>query len=986
MRARDEACSSVHVSNSNEREREVVMGDDEAMKCLAGRGRVAKKANVLVGTMIATLSFFVLVASAGAVGFGVEPGSFLTTVSTNQAGAHPDMRTAFVVAADANAQPIGGTVKDIRVELPKGVLAAANATPTCPMKDVVEELLGKGCPRNTAVGVVTVLIGSPTANSANPWKTLVYNVAPTPDEPAAFAFNATFPVRLDAAVRSDSDYGVTTTTSNLTEAAYPMGADLTLWGVPADHNGPGPEFAMGGGPFGGPGDGARLPFTINPTECSSTPLTSSIALDSWQHPGVFSTDEASLGTIIGCDRLAFSPSFDLRPDTREAGVPAGFTVDLKVPQNPEPAGLASPDVKDVKVQMPEGVTLSPGAADGLQACSNEQVGLGSLAEPSCPSASKIGSVTVQTPLLDKPLTGSVYLGTQLSSDPLSGQMVRMFLVAQGSGVMIKQPGSVVVDPVTGRLTTSFTNNPQLPFSDLQLTFNGGPRAPLSTPSACGTYTTQAEITPWSSDVASHSDPSFVVDGNCAQVSQFTPSLEAGLVSPVAGSSSPLGVTLSRPDGQQDLSSLDVALPPGLLGNIGSVPLCSDAQAAAGTCAAASQIGHVAGAVGTGSSPLDVPQAGKAPTAVYLAGPYKGAPFSLSIVVPAQAGPFDLGTVVVRAALFVDKHDAHASVKSDPIPTIVDGVPLHLQKLNVTVDRPGFMLAPSSCNPMQVTGTATSSVGTTATLASHFQVGSCASLRFAPKLSAGVTGGVSHKHGKTSVFASKPNGIKLHVKLAYPSGPLGSQANIAKVKVELPKQLPSRLSTLQKACTAAQFAANPAGCPAESIVGSATATTPLLPVPLTGPAYFVSHGGDAFPSLTMVLQGYGVAVELVGTTLIRKGITSTTFKEVPDVPVSSFELTLPQGKFSALTANGDLCNPSVTKTVKKKVRVQVNGRMRTVLRKVKQQVSTSLTIPTEYIGQNGATLQASTPVAVGGCAKAKSAAIAKAKKKAKGEKG
>jgi hypothetical protein len=940
MRIGSEAPSSVHLSNSNEREREVVMGDDGAMKTLGGWTRASGYAGVLAVTGIAVLCSLVLVASAGAVGFGVEPGSFATTLSTNQAGAHPDLRTRFLIAADANNQPIGGTVKDVKIELPKGVVAAANATPTCPISHIVA--IQVSCPHDTAVGAATVVVGGVTSSFQFFDKVLVYNVTPTLDEPAAFAFNATFPVRIDTAVRSDGDYGVTATTSDLTEAALAMGADLTLWGVPADHNGPGPEETNVEGTYGGPGAGARLPFMINPTECSGAPLTTTIALDSWQHQGEFFPAEASLGTITGCDKLAFSPSFDLRPDTREAGVPAGFSVDLKVPQNPEPLGLATPDVKDVRVQMPEGVTLSPGAADGLQACSNEQVGLGSLVEPNCPAASKVGSVTVETPLLDEPLTGSVYLGTQLSSDPLSGQLVRLFIVAQGSGVTIKLPGSVVVDPVTGRLTASFKNNPQLPFSDLLITFNGGSRAPLRTPTACGTYTTHAEITPWSSEVASQSDPSFVIDENCAQASQFTPSLQAGVASAAAGSSSPFSLTLSRPDGQQDVSSLDVTLPPGLLGDIGSVPLCPGAQAAAGTCSAVSQIGHVTVAAGTGSSPLYVPQPGKAPTAVYLAGPYKGAPFSLSIVVPAQAGPFDLGTVVVRAALFVDRHDAHVSVDSDPIPTIVDGVPLNIQKFEVTVDRPGFIVAPTSCDPMQVTGTAGSSAGATAALASHFQVGRCASLKFAPKFAPGVTGVVSHKGGRTSVLSSRANGVGLHVKLTYPGSSAGPQANIAKVKVELPRQLPSRLSTLQKACTSVQFAANPAGCPAESVVGTARAVTPLLSVPLIGPAYFVSHGGEAFPSLTIILQGQGVTVELVGTTFISKaGITSTTFKNVPDVPIDSFELTLPQGKYSAIAGNGNLCKPK-------------------------------LVMPTDYVAQNGAQLHQSNVISVTGCKKAKAA--------------
>jgi hypothetical protein len=957
-----------------------------SMRSIVARRDVAISARMAVIAVTALMLMLVIVAPAWALNT-ITPGSFTASPTTLQAGAHPDLTTTFSLETDAEGAPLGGPPKDGNIALPVGLVGAADATPTCPMSTVVT--YGALCPLDTAVGEVTVEVTLPGTGSRLRLKRLVFNVTPYPGEPAAFGFDALYPVRIGTKVRSDGDYGITASATDLTEAATVVSFALTLWGVPADHDGPGPFIDQGdfftGRTYGGQGNEPRVAFLTNPTQCSGAPLTSLLAVDSWLTPGFFDEATSDAGSITGCDLLSFAPSLDLRPESQVAGAPSGVVVDLTVPQNPDPGGLATAQVKDVSVALPAGMTLSPSLAGGLEACSDEQFGLHELGAASCPEGSKIGTAELTTPLLDGPLTGEVILGTQQSQDPQSGQMYRLFLQLAGSGVRVKLAGSVKVDPVTGQITATFASNPRLPFGDLKLSFDGGSRAPLVTPSACGTYTAHGEITSWASDVPVQSNPSFTIDSNCNAASQFTPSLKAGVASPVAGASSPFSLTLARPDGQQDLSSLDVALPPGLLANVGSVPLCADAQAAAGTCSSASQIGHVAVAAGAGSTPLYVPQPGKAPTAVYLGGPYKGAPFSLSIVVPAQAGPFDLGTVVVRAALFVDKHDAHASVKSDPIPTIVDGVPLRLQKINVTVDRPGFMLAPSSCKQMQVTGTASSSGGLTAALASRFQVGSCASLKFAPKLSAVVSGVVSHKRGTTTVLASKPNGIKLHVKLAYPSGPLGSQANIAKVKVELPKQLPSRLSTLQKSCTAAQFTANPAGCPAESIVGSATATTPLLPVPLTGPAYFVSHGGEAFPSLTMVLQGYGVTVELVGTTLIRKGITSTTFKEVPDVPVSSFELTLPQGKFSALTANGDLCNPSVTKMVKKKVRVQVNGRMRTVLRKVKQPVSTSLKIPTEYIAQNGATLHANTPVAVEDCAKAKSATAAKARKKAKGEK-
>jgi hypothetical protein len=548
---------------------------------------------------------------------------------------------------------------------------------------------------------------------------------------------------------------------------------------------------------------------------------------------------------------------------------------------------------------------------------------------------------VTTPLLSKPLEGSIYLAEPHEQGPAaaaSGQMFRIFLEAHGSGVRVKLAGSVVPDPSTGQLVATFDNNPQLPFTNVHLQFNGGSRAPLSLPKTCGTYTTHALFISWATGTPVTSDSTFTIDQNCDQGGRFEPSLTAGVTNSLAGFASPFAMTLTRPDGQQDVSSLNLVLPPGLTGKLAGIPLCPDAQAAAGTCSAESQIGKVIAAAGAGATPLWVPQVGKTPTAVYLAGPYNGAPFSLSVVVPALAGPFDLGMVVVRAALFIDPHDVHVSVVSGPFPTILDGVPLNVQKINVTLDRPGFMLSPTNCDPTQITGVATSSAGASAALSSPFQVGECSRLGFAPRFSVATVG-----------RASKANGASLTARLSFPTGG-GAQANIAKVKVELPKQLPSRLTTLQKACTSVQFDADPAGCPAGSFIGHATVHTPLLPVPLTGPAIFVSHGGEAFPSLVMVLQGYGVTVDLVGTTLIRSGITSTTFKTVPDVPFRDFELTLPQGKFSALAANlpakakGSFCGQK-------------------------------LVMPSEFIAQNGAVIHQSTRISAAGC-KAKRASRAR----------
>ncbi len=363
-----------------------------------------------------------------------------------------------------------------------------------------------------------------------------------------------------------------------------------------------------------------------------------------------------------------------------------------------------------------------------------------------------------------------------------------------------------------------------------------------------------------------------------------------------------------------------------------VERCPDAQAATGACPAGSKIGSVTVAAGPGSSPLWIPQPGKAPTSVFLTGPYKGAPFGLSIVVPAQAGPFDLGNVVVRAAIHIDPVTAQVSVASDLLPQILEGVPVSYRTVHVDIDRSGFMFNPTNCNPMTIAASATSIKGAVANLTDRFQAADCASLAFKPAFKV-----------STSAKTSKANGASLNVKLIPPAegpqtnaGSSRTEANLAQVKVELPKALPSRLTTLQKACIEAQFATNPAGCPPESIVGAAVAHTPLLDNPLTGPAYFVSHGGKAFPQLILVLQGEGITIDLAGDTFISKaGITSSTFATIPDVPVSSFELNLPQGKYSALTANTNLC-------------------------------AQKLVMPTTFTAQNGTQTHQTTPITVEGC--------------------
>ncbi len=468
---------------------------------------------------------------------------------------------------------------------------------------------------------------------------------------------------------------------------------------------------------------------------------------------------------------------------------------------------------------------------------------------------------------------------------------------------------------------------------MALNLFGGPRAAL-VPDACGIYTTSALLSPWS---ASESDPaevqsSFTVNSGCP-TGAFAPTFTAGTTSNQAGGYSPFVTTFTRQDSEQGLAAIQEHIPTGLLGSVAHVPLCGEPQAQEGKCGPESQIGTISVTVGPGPDPFEVP-----PGRVYLTGPYDGAPFGLSVVVPARGGPFDLGDVIVRAALEINPQTSAVTVVTGPLPEMLQGVPALARSVTVEINRPEFIFNPTNCDPETISTTMDGSAGSLSTASVHFQVTDCEALQFKPHFSVSTSG-----------HTSRADGASLDAKLLYPATP-GTQANIAKVKVELPKQLPARLTTLQKACLARTFEANPASCPPASVVATASATTPLLPVGLSGPAYFVSYGGAKFPELIVVLQGDGVTVYLHGETFIsKKGITSSTFPAVPDVPVGSFELRFPQGPDSALAANGDLC-------------------------------TSKLTMPTEFVAQNGARLKQNTKIAVTGCPPARPRVARRARKR------
>jgi hypothetical protein len=689
-------------------------------------------------------------------------------------------------------------------------------------------------------------------------------------------------------------------------------------------------------------------------------------LSGWQHTEAHSEVSSSPLDVTGCEDLSLEALFGVQLQTDRADTPTGLegTVTPGLGGLEEPLGDIASEIQATTVTLPEGLVVNPGQATGLTACGAPQNALTTEAERaegkendgpvSCPESSKVGTAIVRSPLLDsgdeKQLEGNVYV---LPSNPPE---IKLLLAVSADGINIKSVGVVHLNETTGQVTTTFEQIPQAPFSELKLRFEGGSKAALATPAHCGMDTATALFAPWSSPYTPEvsASGSFQINeatsgGACLGGSlPFAPALTAGSTNAQAGGFTTFSTVLARGNGQQRVERLQVRTPAGFSGMISSVPLCGEPQAAQGTCSSVSQIGHAVVTAGPGSYPLTLPQPGDPEAAIYLTGPYGGAPFGLSIVTPVIAGPFNLGTIITRARLEVDPHTAQATITTDPLPAIVKGVPTDLRSLEAVIDRPGFAFNPTSCAAQNVTGTAwgtsppgnPAEPGQTASLSTPFQIGGCKALEFKPKFTV-----------STSAKTSKANGASLTTKLSYPVVAEGTEANIARVKVDLPKQLPSRLTTLQKACTAAQFEANPAGCPAASFIGYATVHTPELPVALKGPAIFVSHGGEAFPSLTMVLQGDGVTIELVGATFISKsGVTSTTFKTVPDQPFSTFELTLPEGKYSALTANGSLC-------------------------------AGKLAMPTEFVGQNGAEIHESTPISVAGCAKAKKT-LTKAQKLAK----
>jgi hypothetical protein len=816
-----------------------------------------------------------------------HPAWGITTFELNHSGSFP------------LAKPEGEPLKRVRVDVPQGL--ASN--PQAPEKCKIEAFMKNACLPTSKVGTQEAIVwtGLADVELTGPTAGNVYNLEPEPGAPIPGGGGATFqpmPLLFGIQIATEhsfleghvawwSDYHEYFEINNLGKSAPVLKSKLNFDG-------------RAGGNF----------LTL-PSEC--TPVTTTyLEVESYSGEVAKTLTHPPLG-VEGCNKVPFGPTTEVTPGASQFDQPDGATTEVKVPQKANPEEINTADIKDAHVTLPEGLTLNPSAAHGLEACSPSQIGIGTTNPVACPAGSEVGTVTIETDLPEKSLAGKVFLGAP-SGLPITGPPFTIYVDAESPtyGVSVRLQGQVNPNLTTGRLEASFLNNPPLPFSAFIMSIKPGPRSSLANPLTCGTSHTDSLFTPFTGLAAAVSSSPFAATG-CPASIPFTLSQSAQSQPGTGGAYSSYTLNMSRADGQQYLSQVKTVLPAGLVGEIPSVTLCAEPQAQAGSCSAASQIGVANVKVGAGSEPYEF----QGP--VYMTGAYNGAPFGLSIPVEAAAGPFDLGRVVTRAAISVDQYSGRV-IATSSLPTIVKGVPLRLRNVSVAVNRPHFLLNPTNCGPLTTDSLLTSTFLATQSLPSAFQVSGCNALPFKPSFAAA-----------SNARANKLGGAALQVNVTQPA----HQANIRSVFTQLPLQLPSRLTTLQKACLEATFAANPLSCPEGSNVGTATAVTPVLPTPLKGPAYLVSHGGAAFPDLEIVLEGSGVRVILVGNTDIKHGITTSNFASIPDVPVTSFSLTLPMGPHSALGANGSLC-------------------------------ARPLVMPTTITAQNGAQIKQNTKIAVAGC--------------------
>jgi hypothetical protein len=840
--------------------------------------------------------------------FNVEP-------SNTQAGGHPDL---LIDTQWVSGGPFSGggplpSMRRLKIHTPTGFIGNPHVTPKC----TLTELSSTSCPTDAQLGIV----GLPTLGIGLFFP--LYNMETRPDQPGLMAFTTPLlnaPVFLDLVARTDSDYGLTTITSPQLKLGI-NAVRTTLWGVPADPkhdkhrflsplqgfgaclneaNGcPGETFATASIP--------ERPFLQNPTTCGTELISRG---DVEYFGGYLLPGEDPFPPTTGCQQLSFSPSFLAKPTTDRSDSPTGLDMTITVPQSQSGKTPAPSELRTSRITLPEGFTINPNAADGKVACPDIATRIGTLFAAECPEFSKVATIVLDVAALPTPIPGAIYL-----AEPKPGEPYRIVLAADGFSTHIKLLGSVRADPQTGQVTLVLEDLPQSPLQEFNLHVFGSERGLFASPPKCGHVPTNSEFVPWDDELLNSRSTDFMdftsgPNGTpCPGATRpYAPSVTTGVANNAAGMHSPFSITLNRGDGDQNTVGLDVSTAPGFAATLKGIPYCPEAaidvlnspshtgkeELASPACPAASQIGTANTGTGAGTHPLYTPGG------VYLAGPYKGAPLSLVVAVPAVSGPYDLGNVVVRSAIFVDPVTARVTTVSDSIPQILEGIPLRIRSILVDLDRPGFTLNPTDCSPFSVDTTAFGSEGAQSVASNHFQVANCANLDFGPKLALKLTGSTKRR-GHPALRAILRTGA--------------GEANLARTEVVMPKNELLDNSHIRTVCTRVQFASD--SCPADSIYGSATAESPLLDAPLSGPVYLRSSS-HKLPDLVADLHGQ-IDLEVSGQIdSVNGGALRARFETIPDAPVSKFVLDMRGGSKGLLQNSRPLCKAN------RKASVELSG--------------------------------------------------------------
>jgi hypothetical protein len=865
--------------------------------------------------------------------FEIVPGSFKVVPSSFKAGDHGNVTTEFSFVDPPGSEVNGNQVKTTLVEVPPGFIGNPTSVPSCPASKLIGGGISSNCPLNTQIGTIGFTIYLFGTQAIPITKLPLYNMAASSKGIAGewgFTLLNIVSQQLPITVRPD-DSGLDIESPDIEALGIISHVILTTWGVPASHENDKYRgalcFEFGGSEFCEGGEQelqeSPVPYLSNPTSCSGAPLEARLKANAWQEQSPIQEQSFQVSPMVECDRVPFEPSIAIQPTTNAAETPTGLEFTMSVPQAwNNPITLSTANLKDVTVTLPKGFAINPSAGSGLGTCTPQQFAeesVDSLPGEHCPNESRIGSVEVESPVIDEKMQGSLYIASP-HNNPFNS-LLALYIVARvpQKGVMVKLAGQVTPDPATGQLTTTFNGNPQLPFSKFSLKFNQGATAPLSSPPLCGTFTAEADLAPWSAPseprhlLASTQIANGVHNGACPSggTPPFHPGLIAGTINPEAGGYSPFYVRISREDGEQEVTHFSLKLPPGVSGKLAGIPYCPDSAIAAAksktglqeqsspSCPAASEVGHTF--VGAGVGTLQA----QAPGKVYLAGPYNGSAVSVVAITSALVGPFDLGTVVVREGFKVNPDTGEVFIDaagSDPIPHIIDGIPIHLRDVRIYIDRNEFVLNPTSCAPTSaaatVLGSGTDFVSEAddnpVTVGVPFQAVNCTALPFQPDLTLKLIG-ASHRGGHPA----------LHAILTAKPG----EANIEETAVTLPRSEFLENANIRTVCTRVQFNSGTTpgeNCPADSVYGAAKAVTPILDEPLAGPVFLRSNPEHPLPDLVAALHSGKININLAGRVDSVNGGIRTTFERVPDAPVSRFELNMDGGSKSLIVNSANAC--------------------------------------------------------------------------------